>query len=144
MLADVGREGPRWRLRRVRAEARQRFAFHELHVPPSGVTECARVVVRSATPVEPVFGHAVPLFARNFARLAADAKRRVGEKRGGRHADFLISSVKRSSAAGPRGRLPAVMLQSSPLVSMMRTFGSSETASRSFGMSPLAMPDQPQ
>jgi hypothetical protein len=52
----------------------------ELHVPPGCMAEAARVVVARAEEIEVIGGEAVPLLARNLARLAADAERGVGEK----------------------------------------------------------------
>jgi len=42
-------------------------------VPPRGCPEMARVVVRISGPNEAVVRHVVPFFARDLARLAADA-----------------------------------------------------------------------
>ena len=56
----------------------------EFHMPPRCGGELGGVVVAVAGPVESVGGELVPLFAGDFARLAADADRGVGVETGGR------------------------------------------------------------
>src|SRR4029453_2683814 len=52
----------------------------ERDVAPRGRVQLARVVERFAGPREPVGREHVPLLARDLARLAADADRRVREE----------------------------------------------------------------
>jgi hypothetical protein len=80
MLADVGRERPGPPFRRIAAAARHDWLLDELHMPPGGVAERERVVVRETAPAQPVLGDVVPLLASHFARLAADAERGVSEE----------------------------------------------------------------
>jgi len=54
--------------------------LNEHDVPPSRGAEMAGIVVRIARPGKAVIGHLIPLFARDLARFAADAHRRVGEE----------------------------------------------------------------
>src|SRR5690348_16283425 len=96
-----------------------------------------RVVVRKPAPVEPVVGDSVPLLAGDLAGLAADAESRIGQERRQRH-DSSIARVCLSREAPFCGR--GSTLQSSALVSMIRTFGSSEIAIRSFAEPPLTRP----
>src|SRR5581483_10833022 len=122
-----------------------RRMLYELHVSPRGMTHSLGVVVGKASPVQAVFAKVVPLFAGDFTCLAADTERRVREECSGRaHAASFIFACSSSSAALPRGRRPGRMSQISALVSMMRTFGSSLIARRSFALSPTAMPRRPQ
>src|SRR5690348_8066908 len=112
----------------------------ELHVPPRRVSNRPGVVVGEAGPVQAIFAEVIPFFAGDFTGFAADAERRIGEECSGRaHAASFIFACSSSSAALPRGRRPGRISQISALVSMIRTFGSSEIASRSFTVSPTAM-----
>ena len=54
--------------------------FDKHHVTPRGCAQVAGVVIRISRPNEAVVGHVVPLFARNFARFATNADRRIGEE----------------------------------------------------------------
>ena len=145
MFADVGRKAPRCQFGTVAAAPDLRRMFHEFHVSPSRVSDGASVVVGEPGPIEPIIADAVPLLARDLARLAADAQRRVGEKcRGRAHAASLIFALSSSRAARPRGRLPGRRSQTSALVSIMRTLGSSLIATRSLAASPRASPRRPQ
>src|SRR6185312_16131220 len=91
------------------------------------------VVVREAGPIQAIIAKVVPFFAGDFTGFAPYAERRVREECSGRaHAASFIFACSSSSAAFPRGRRPGRMSQINALVSMMRTLGSSEIASRSF------------
>src|SRR5229473_3514602 len=114
--------------------------LHKFYVAPTGVAERAGIVVAEAAPRESVFRHAVPLFAGDLAGFAADAQRGVGEKRRDAHAGCSCARFSCSSASGPWARRPGRRLHSSALLSMIRTLGSSLMASRSFTMSPCALP----
>jgi hypothetical protein len=50
------------------------------HVPPRGRAEMAGVVVGIARPHEPVIGHFIPFFARDFAGFATNAHSWIGEE----------------------------------------------------------------
>src|SRR6478672_8640703 len=100
------------------------------------------VVVGEPGPVESIFGNVVPFFAGNFAGLAANAERRIGEE--GCRCHFLDSVMDSARVCGPSVRRPGLTLQTNALLSMMRTFGSSLIASKSFTTSPLTVPRYPQ
>src|SRR5438046_1698276 len=107
------------------------------------MAERGRVVVRQAAPRVPVGGNLVPFLARDFARLAADAQRGVGQEGRDRHQVCLLNSIY-LVAASPRGRRPGMRSHSSAFDSMIRTFGSSEIATRSLTASPVTMPRDPK
>ena len=54
--------------------------FDKHHVAPGGRAEVAGVVLRIPRPDETVVRHLVPFFARDLARLAADAHRWISEE----------------------------------------------------------------
>src|SRR5438034_11536235 len=112
-------------------------------MPPGRGAHRAGVVIGETAPVETIFADAVPFLAGNFARLAANAQRRIGEKRCHAHADSVFSSSSLSTSF-LRGRRPLRMSQTDALVSMMRTFGSSPVACRSLTTSPFTRPLYPQ
>src|SRR5581483_7550338 len=105
MLADIGRELPRHVRRRIAAVSRVRLALDELHMAPRGVAESRGVVVRERREDEAVGRDFVPLLARDFARLAADAERRVREKTGDRHSLHSRPDVALRHIAGESLRL---------------------------------------
>src|SRR5690348_281828 len=82
MLADVAHHEPVTleRLHRVDALAVFAHTLDEFHMSPRVRRELARVVVAHARQPQPVGGQVVPLLARDLARFAADAQRRVGEE----------------------------------------------------------------
>src|SRR5690349_10344819 len=104
----------------------------------------ASVVVGVPAPLDTILRDVIPLFAGNLTCFAADAKRGIGQERGYTHALFLCCAFNISSAAFPSGARPGRMLQISALVSIIRTFGSCEIASRSLVMSPRTIPLYPQ
>src|SRR5262249_52039914 len=96
----------------------QRLALlDECNVTPRVRAKRGGVVVTLARPHDPVLGNEVPLLARDLARLAADADRRIREEAHprlrlvavcGAHdldARSLLPAT-RSRSAGPRGRRP--------------------------------------
>src|SRR5205807_4789326 len=130
VLADVGDEEPS--VLAVRAIE----LLEELDVPPGVPTEVAGVVVADPQPAGAVGGQAVPLLAGHLARLAADAERRVGEEADGGARGTRLG-------AGPgvhRVRLPVRTAHISALVSLIETFGSSVSESRSLTTSPVTSP----
>src|SRR2546421_7074387 len=64
----------------------------ERDMAPAVGVELARIVVRVAAERDAVLRHHVPLLARDLARLAADAHRRVGEEA---HARLDLEAVSR-------------------------------------------------
>ena len=52
----------------------------EFDVTPGRRAELAGIVVRIAAEIEAVVRYTVPFFARDFARLASDAQRRIRQK----------------------------------------------------------------
>src|SRR5439155_1173884 len=96
-------------------------------------------VIGETAPVEAIFADAVPFLAGNFARLAANAQRRIGEKRCHAHADSILCANSLSTSF-PRGRRPGRMSHTKAFVSIMRTLGSSLIASRSLTTSPFTRP----
>src|SRR4029077_20872536 len=127
---------------RVAAGTNLRLLLHELHVAPRRVAEGERVVVRESAPSEPVVGDLIPLLARDFARLAADAERGVGEEAGGPGHVEVPGPASRVPVVSTRDPGPGTLLtlQLRPFDSKIRTFGSSEIASRSLTTSPLTSP----
>src|SRR5207244_12612652 len=119
--------------------ARVGWVVHECHVRPGAVAHRAGVVIGETAPVETVFADAVPFLAGNFARLAANAQRRIGEKRCHAHADSILCANSLSTSF-PRGRRPGRMSHTKAFVSIMRTLGSSLIASRSLTTSPFTRP----
>src|SRR5215831_1941104 len=99
-----------------------------------------RVVVRISAPLETIFSQLVPFLARHLAGLAADAQRGIGQKSSCAHAGLRRSCFQIFSASLFLGTRPGCTLHTSALVSLMRTFGSSEIDSRSFGTSPVTSP----
>src|SRR3954465_4981182 len=95
---------------------------------PRRRTELHGVVVRHAGEPEPVVGELVPLLARDLARLAPDAHRRVGEE----------------ALRAHRERLPGRMSAVRAFDSWIDTFGSATKEMSSFAASPRAMPVLPQ
>ena len=78
-----------------------RGLLDERDVPPGRGAERAGVVVGRAEQVEPVVGDAVPFLARDLARLAADADRRVGEEPLARSG---VAPTRRAPRPAGRGR----------------------------------------
>ena len=138
MLADVGFHQP--------TAAIVVELLDEGDVTPRSAAKLAGVVVRHAGEGVAVLRKLVPLFAGDFAGLAPDAERRIGEEAAPIvHVDALprnSSKYRRSSA--PRGRLPARISHVRPLVSWMWTLGSSAMCSKSLALSPVTMPLLPQ
>jgi hypothetical protein len=52
----------------------------EHDVPPRRCAKVPGIVVRISRPREPVVGHFVPFFARDFTRFASDTHSRIGEE----------------------------------------------------------------
>src|SRR6478672_4969641 len=94
------------------------------------------VVIRISAPLETIFSQLVPFFARHLAGLAADAQRGISQKSSCAHAVLRRSCFQIFSASLLRGTRPGRALHISALVSIMRTLGSSEIESKSFGTSP--------
>src|SRR6476646_6339525 len=98
------------------------------------------VVIRISAPLKAVFPELIPLLARHLAGLAADAQRGISQKSSCAHAVLRRSCRQIFNACAHFGTRPGCALHTSALVSMMRTFGSSEIESRSFGTSPVTRP----
>src|SRR6266481_7241977 len=85
MLANVGQEHPAEWIFVQRHRARDLVSlravlFQKHYMAPGRCAEMSGVVVRISRPSEAVIRHLVPLFARDFASLTADANRRIGEE----------------------------------------------------------------
>src|SRR5207248_7264981 len=80
VLADVALHQPAQRLRALVAELDRLLLLDERDVAPRVRVERRGVVVALAGPLLAVLRDEVPFLARDFARLAADAHRRVGEE----------------------------------------------------------------
>jgi hypothetical protein len=78
VLANIGRKQPRERSRILRLECDR--PFDKCDVPPGGRAEARCIVVGHAGEIVSVIRQLVPLLASHLARLASDAKSRVGEK----------------------------------------------------------------
>jgi hypothetical protein len=105
VLTHVGREAPRHLVAGIAADAERGGHLDELDVPPGRVAEVHRVVVGMAAPVEAIRRHLIPFLAGDLAGLAADAERRISEKRRGRHASGLRDNrAPRNRAAGGPAR----------------------------------------
>src|SRR5690348_16982726 len=143
-------------------------------MPPGRRAERDGIVVRHAAEMKPVIGKLIPLLARNFARLAADAQRRIGEESlDGHQFPSLVSealnpcaasgfprtggrsrSSARSSTAGTSAPLvttrrfrllrPASIVAVNAFDSWMDTLGSAINPISSFAASPRTMPLPPQ
>ena len=123
VLADVGREVPAERVAPVAAVGgvrRHLAALDELHVPPRRVAE-ARRCCRTRSPVQREPSSGTP-----FHSLHATS-----------HALQPMQSVEsvRKAVAGSLVRAPS-RCRAAPSTSMIRTFGSSEIATRSLTTSP--------
>ena len=159
VFADIGGELPGNLIGRVAALAGLHLTFHELHMPPRRVANGAGVVVGEAAPVHAVRRQVVPFLAGDFAGLAADAKRGVGQKAGGAitvlvrvfglkmkqlrrwstaHAILAVSRLNCSSTPASRRTPPGSHVAHQRLGFHDATLGSSEMASRSFTTSPFA------
>ena len=79
MLAHVAHHVPR---RLDDRSIRRCRALDERDVTPRRTAECDGVVVRMSRKFVAVRGQLIPLLARDLARLAPDAQRRVGEEPG--------------------------------------------------------------
>src|SRR5205085_9383523 len=119
----------------IASDASVERVLQQFRVPPGRGAHRAGVVIGETAPVETVFADAVPFLAGNFARLAANAQRRIGEKRCHAHADSILCANSLSTSF-PRGRRPGRMSHTKAFVSIMRTLGSSLIASRSLTTSP--------
>jgi hypothetical protein len=74
MFTDVRDKLPAERLLSARYLCSQRlFLFQEKYVSPGGGSQSASIIVGEAGPFETVIGELIPLFASDFAGLAADA-----------------------------------------------------------------------
>src|SRR4030095_12785381 len=89
MLANIREKDPAKRIvavaiaYRVRSDELTSFLsilFEKQDVPPGGSAEVSSVIIGVSRPREAVIGHFVPFFARDLARLTADANSRVGEE----------------------------------------------------------------
>src|SRR4051812_3796147 len=93
VLANIGREGPGSDVCTVSSMPHFGSMLHELHVAPSRVSNGCGVVIGEAAPVVTICFEVIPFFACDFARLAADAERGIGEEScRGAHAVSLIFS----------------------------------------------------
>src|SRR5207248_9241775 len=116
--------------------------------------ELAGVVVAVPRPLEPILWDEVPLLARDLARLAADAYRRVREEPDARLGVLAVGGGHRRARSrrratnrgrrGPRGRRPGPMSHVNAFTSWMWTFGSSAMWERSFAASPVVRPRRPR
>src|SRR5262249_13869789 len=136
VFADVGRKYPGSLIARVAADPGGGRFFRKFHMAPGGRSYRSGVVVGISARLERVFSDLIPFVAGNVTGFAANAQGWVGKKRSGRHAR-RSSTRELSTAFLPRGRRPALILHTSALVSMMRTFGSSLMTRRSFTTSPV-------
>src|SRR6476646_2710049 len=98
------------------------------------------VVIGITAPLKAVVAQLVPFLARHLAGLAADAQRGIGQKSSCAHARLRRSCFQIFSALRFFGTRPGCALHTSAFVSMMRTFGSSEIESKSFGTPPVTRP----
>src|ERR1700677_1095229 len=94
---------------------------------PGRSSQAFGVVIGKAAPLHPVSGNVVPLLAGYFAGFATYADGRVGEECTFRHE----GGNKFASLSALLARRPFSTAQRTPLVSIMRTFGSSEIAIKS-------------
>src|SRR6185437_10909225 len=144
MLADVGRKAPcRQLLGGVTAAPDLRRILHKLYMTPRGMPDGHGVVIGISAPLKAVFSQLVPFLARHLACLAADAQRGIRQKCSCAHAVLRRSCLQIFNACALLGTRPGCALHTSALVSIMRTFGSSEIDSRSLGTSPVTNPLYP-
>src|SRR5437016_4798418 len=141
MFADVGHEDPAKRfLCTGDLWSRALLLLEKRDMPPGGGSQMAGVVVGEAAPVQTIVGELIPLLAGDFTGLTTDAHSRIGEESGRFHPLASACAEPCSSASLLSERLPGKTLQRIPFVSIMRTFGSSEMATRSLTTSPFTSP----
>src|SRR5690606_24635756 len=147
VLADIAHEQPAAIVGAVEL-------LDELHMAPVDPVQAQRVVVAQTRELrDPAVPRRelVPLLARDLARLAADAERRVGEEpHGFRHAHPRTTRRARPgpeashTPACPRPPQSFSTLQTNAFPSWIDTFGSPTQEVRSFTTSPTERPIQPQ
>src|SRR2546425_2157186 len=138
MFADVGHEDPAERfLGACKLWSQGLLLLEKRDMSPGGGAQVAGVVVGEGAPVQPTLGELISLPSRYLTHLTTDAYRRIGEESGRFHTLPSACAEPCSSAPLRSSRRPGKTLQRIPFVSIMRTFGSSEMATRSLTTSPF-------